>query len=324
MTAITDVAAHLPDKRVPIEDLGAEFGLTTMQLRVFRRYHKLAEVRMDPGGSLLDLLRAAVAGLETLRGQERRVRYVLHARSFPVVVPYPLDPVRELCREFGLANASVLAVGHHACATGLLAVEVAGRLLQGDELALVVTGEKAFTADARMVPETTFFGEGAAACLVSAGDGVGDDGDGGGDRVLSYAVEQRGEYDSEAESAGDALAFQQEYPDLLAATILTAVERAGLGGIEEIDFILPHNVNVVGWQQVCRRLGYPIARVVLENVGEYGHVFCADNFINYLTAERRRLLRPGAKYVMAAAGAGLGAVYCAMVLEHSRDRKERP
>lgn len=316
MTAITAVAAHLPDKRVPIEDLGAEFGLTTMQLRVFRRYHKLGEVRMDPGGSLLDLLRAAAGGLEELRGQERRVRYVLHARSFPVVVPYPLDPVRELCREFGLANASVLAVGHHACATGLLAVEVAGRLLEGDELALVLTGEKAFTADARMVPETTFFGEGAAACLVSAGDD--------GDRVLSYAVEQRGEYDSEAESAGDALAFQQEYPDLLAETILTAVERAGLGGIEEIDFILPHNVNVVGWQQVCRRLGYPLSRVVLDNVGSYGHVFCADNFINYLTAEQQGRVEPGAKFVMAAAGAGLGAVYCAMVLEHSRDRRDRP
>ena len=320
MTAITAVAAHLPDKRVPIEDLGAEFGLTTMQMRVFRRYHKLGEVRMDPGGSLLDLLRAAVCGLDGVRGQERRVRYVLHARSFPVVVPYPFDPVRELCREFGLEHASVLAVGHHACATGLLAVEAAGRLLEGDELALVLTGEKAFTADARMVPETTFFGEGAAACLVSAGEV--------GERVLSYAVEQRGEYDSEAASAGDALAFQQEYPDRLAATIQAAVAKAGLRDVAEVELILPHNVNVVGWQQVCRRLGYPLSRVALENVAGYGHVFCADNFINYLTAERGGRLEPGAKYVMAAAGAGLGAVYCAMVLEHvpgdPSERKDRP
>ena len=29
--------------------------------------------------------------LEALRGNEHRVRYVLHARSFPVVVPYPVN-----------------------------------------------------------------------------------------------------------------------------------------------------------------------------------------------------------------------------------------
>jgi 3-oxoacyl-[acyl-carrier-protein] synthase-3 len=316
MTALVAVAAHVPDKSVPIEDLAAEFGLTPMQTRVFRRYHKLGEVRMDPGGSLLDLLRPALAGLGQVRGREHRVRYVVHARSFPVVVPFPLDPVRELCREFGLERANVLAVGHHACATGLLAVDAVGRLLAGDELAVVLTGEKAFTPDARMVPDTTFFGEGAAACLVGAGEQ--------GDRVLSYAVEQRGEYDDEAESAGDALAYQQEYPDRLAATILAAVERAGLSGVEELGLILPHNVNVVGWQQVCRRLGYPLARVVLENVPTHGHMFCADTFINYLTAERQGLLRPGAPYLMAAAGAGMGATYCAMVLEHHTHRRDRP
>lgn len=324
MTVITAVSAYVPDKRVPIEDLAAEFDLTPMQIRVFRRYHKLGEVRLDPGGSLLDLLRGAVRGLGALRGREQRVRHVLYARSFPGVVPYPHDPVRELCREFGLAHANVLAVGHQACATGLLAIDTAGRLLGPGELALVLTGEKAFTADARMVPETTFFGEGAAACLVSAGragTGDGDEaGDEPGDRVLAYAVEQRGEYDSAA--GADPLAFQREYPDRLAETILAAVDRAGLAGIHELDFILPHNVNAVVWQQICRRLGYPVERVVLENIAGYGHAFCADHFINYLTAGRRGLLRPGARYLMAAAGAGLGATYCAMVLHHHSDRRD--
>ncbi len=315
MTAITAVAAHLPYQRVPIEDLAAEFGLTPMQARVFRRYHKLGEIRLDPAGSLLDLLRAAVAQLEALRGQEHRVRYVIHARSFPGVVPYPIDPVRELCREFGLDHANVLAVGHHACASGLLALDVAGRLLAPDQLALVLTGEKAFTPDARMVPETTFFGEGAAACLVGPGDE--------GDRLLAFAAAQHGEHDEEVAGPADALAFQREYPDRLAETILTAVGRAGLT-LEQIDLILPHNVNAVCWQQICRRLGYPAARVVLENVAEYGHVFCADNFLNYLTAERRGLLTPGTRYVMAAAGAGLGATYAAMVFAHHPPRRDRP
>ncbi|BFV61001.1 3-oxoacyl-[acyl-carrier-protein] synthase III C-terminal domain-containing protein [Kitasatospora sp. CMC57] len=309
MTALLAVSDHLPPGRVAIEELAEEFGLTSIQLRIFRRYHGLGTVGRDPDGSLLDLLRGAVAGLDALRGREHRVRYVLHARSFPTVVPYPHDPVRELCRELGLDRATVFAVGHHACASGLLAVDVAGRLLAADAdpdgLALVLAGEKTFTAEAGMVPDTSFFGEGAAACLVAPG--------GDRDRVLSYAVDVRGEFDSDEPDV--ALAFQRIYAEALAAAVLAAVERAGLG-MDAIGVILPHNVNRVAWHQVCRLLGYPRERVVLDNVATTGHVFCADNLVNYRTAQRRGLLRPGEPYVMAAAGAGRGATFSAMVLQH--------
>ena len=47
----------------------------------------------------------AAAGLDALRGQEHRVRYVLYARAMPVVVPYPVNPLREVCRALGLDPA---------------------------------------------------------------------------------------------------------------------------------------------------------------------------------------------------------------------------
>ena len=309
MTALLEVSAFLPPDRVPIEDLADRFGLTPMQIKIFRRYHKLGEVARDPDGSLLDLLRGAAAGLAELPGQEHRVRYVLHARTFPTVVPYPLDPVRELCRELGLGHATVFSVGHHACASGLLAVEAAGRLLDADAdpdgLALVLAGEKAFTGEAQLVPDTSFFGEGASACLVApAGER---------DRLLSYAADLRGAFDTDEEEA--ALEYQRIYADAVAEAIEAAVERAGLA-MDVIGVILPHNVNRVAWHQVCRRLDYPRERVVLENVPVLGHLFCADTFVNYRTAQGRGLLRPGEPYVMAAAGAGRGATFSAMVFTH--------
>jgi 3-oxoacyl-[acyl-carrier-protein] synthase III len=309
VTALLAVSGFVPPGRMPIEDLAEEFGLTGMQLKIFRRYHKLGEVARDPHGSLLDLLRGAVSGLDALRGQEHRVRYVLHARTFPTVVPYPHHPVHELCQEIGLGHATVLAVGHHACASGLLAVDTAGRLLDADAdpdgLALVLAGEKAFTGEARMVPDTSFFGEGASACLVAPS--------GERDRLLSYATDLRGEFDSDAEEV--ALEFQRVYADTLAGAIQAAVERAGLT-MDAIGLILPHNVNHVAWHQVCRTLDYPRDRVVLDNVATVGHLFCADTFVNYRTAQERGLLRPGEPYVMAAAGAGLGAAFSAMAFQH--------
>jgi 3-oxoacyl-[acyl-carrier-protein] synthase-3 len=56
--------------------------------------------------------------------------------------------------------------------------------------------------------------------------------------------------------------------------------------------------------------------VLLDNVPVSGHVFCADAFLNYQTARERGLLHPGDRYVVAAAGAGRGATFSAMVFEH--------
>ncbi|MFE9423121.1 3-oxoacyl-[acyl-carrier-protein] synthase III C-terminal domain-containing protein [Kitasatospora sp. NPDC006697] len=309
MTALLAVADHLPPGRVPIEALAGEFGLTPMQVKVFRRYHGFGEVSRDPGGTLLDLLRGAVAALPALRGREQRVRYVLHARSIPTVAPYPHHPVRELCAELGLGRAEVLAVGHHACASGLLAIDAAGRLLAADGdpdgLALVLAGEKAFTPEAALVPGSSFFGEGAAACLVAPG--------GERDRVLSYAVDLRGEFDTGGPE--QVQEFQRIYADALAGAVLAAVDRAGLA-LDAVRAILPHNVNRAAWHQVCRTLGYPRERMVLDTVASVGHVFCADHFVNHRTARERGLLRPGEPYVMAAAGAGPGAAFAAMALRH--------
>jgi 3-oxoacyl-[acyl-carrier-protein] synthase-3 len=97
--------------------------------------------------------------------------------------------------------------------------------------------------------------------------------------------------------------------------LLAAVAQAGLR-LDDISLILPHNVNKVSWRQVCRTINFPIQRVLLDNVPVLGHSFCADAFINYQTAAQRGLLRPGDRYLVAAAGAGLGATFSAMVFEH--------
>jgi 3-oxoacyl-[acyl-carrier-protein] synthase-3 len=309
MTVLAAVASYLPDHRITIDEVGASFDLTPMQIKVFRRYHKLGEARRDPGGSLADLLRGALTNLIELRGNEKRVRYVLFPRTFPVVVPYPINPLLEVCREFGLEHANTFSVSHQACASGILAIDMAGRLLAADPdpeaLALVLAGEKAFTPESQMVAETSMFGEGASACLISH--------DGPRDRMISYTAILRGEFDGENEDvAGE---FQRAYPDSLADAIRAAADRAEVT-MDEVTAILPHNVNAVAWQRVCRRLGFPLERVVLDNVATYGHVFCADAFINYQTARARDLLHPGDRYIVAAAGAGRGATFSAMVFEH--------
>jgi 3-oxoacyl-[acyl-carrier-protein] synthase III len=321
MTALEAVSVYLPPLRIPIESLADSLGLTEMQVKLFRRFHGLKEVGRDPDTSLTGLLMKAAAGLDALRGQEHRVRYVLYARAMPVVAPYPVNPLHEVCRALRLGHALAFTVTHQSCASGLLAIDMAGRLLAGDTadgpdgpdgqdggpgpLALVLAGEKAFTRAAQVFADTTVFGEGASACLVSAF--------GARDRLLAYASSVRGEFDS-ITGENDAR-LQREYRPALAEVMGRALDEAGLT-LDDIRVVLPHNVNLVTWQRMCTLLKFPRDRVVLDNVAASGHVFCADMFANYQTACERGLLQPGDRYLAAAVGAGGGATFSAMVFEH--------
>lgn len=309
VTALDAVSVYTPAVRVPIESLAEPLGLTDIQVRLFRRFHGLGEISLDPERSLADLLRAAIDGVGSLRGREHLVRYVVYGRAMPVVVPYPDNPLHEVCREVGLGHALAFTVTHQSCASGLLALESAGRLLEADPdpdaLALVLTGEKAFTRDARLLPGTSIFGEGASAALVSA--------HGPRDQVLSFACAQRGEFDTEFGESAER--FQREYRPALAEVIREAVDEAGLA-LDDIALVLPHNVNVVTWQRLCLLMDFPVQRVLLSNVPVNGHLFCSDAFANYATARERGLLREGDRYLVAAVGAGAGATFSAMVFQH--------
>jgi 3-oxoacyl-[acyl-carrier-protein] synthase-3 len=309
VTALVAVSAYLPARRVSIVDLSDRLQLTSTQVKVFQRFHGLSEVCRDEG-TVLDLLTRTIGTLTALRGNEHLVKYVLYARGMPAVVPYPMNPLHDVCRQVGLGHAQAFTVTHHACATSLLAIDIAGRLLAADgdpdAMALVLAGEKTFTRDAELVPETSLFGEGAGACLVRAG--------GDRDTLLAYVTHLRGDFDGRLVEDAELLGrFQREYPEALATVIEAAVDRAGLR-LDDLALILPHNVNAVSWRRLSKRIGYPLDRVLLDNVPLTGHCFAADAFINYQTATERGLLQPGDRYLIAAAG--LGATFSAMVLQH--------
>ncbi len=311
MTSIEAVATFHPPVEAPVGDCLRAYGLREAQISIYERFYGFRYVRLDPQGGLADQLIATVSALSELRGREDRVRYVMHARSMPVVAPYPMNPLLEACRKLGLDHAEMFSVSQHACASALLAVHLAGTLLAADPdpdaRALVVTGDKAFTASARAVVAAGVMGESAAAVLVRAG--------GARDRVLGYATRTHGRFYQGPWMPPELDAvFQEFYPRALAEVISAALGAAGLD-VDDVALILPHNVNRMSWMRVLRLLGIRGAdRLFLANQAALGHCFCADSFINHETARRTGRLRRGDRYVMTAVG--LGATFSAMVFEH--------
>src|SRR6185437_14198413 len=105
MTALEAVSVYLPPTRIPIESLASSFGLTDMQVRLFRRFHGLSQVSRDPDPSPAELLMKAARGLDALTDQASRIRYVIYARTMPVADPYPVNPLHDVCRALGLGRA---------------------------------------------------------------------------------------------------------------------------------------------------------------------------------------------------------------------------
>lgn len=311
MTSIEAVGGYLPESAVPVGDYLRRHGMSEPRIRMHQRFFGFATVPLDPAAGLADHLVHAVLALPDFEAVRPRIRYVIQARTMPVVAPHPVNPLQQVCQRLGLGHTTAFCLTQHACASGLLAVDVAGRLLTADAdphaVALLVMGEKAFTAAAQVIADTGVMGEGAAAVLVRAG--------GERDRVLGYATRTHGRFHGGAWMAPELVAaFHAEYPDHLAAVIREAVQRAGMA-VEELDLILPHNVSRMSWLRVLKRLGISgTDRLYLDNLGTCGHCFGADSFINYQAATRAGRIKPGDRYVMTAVG--LGATFSSMVLQH--------
>jgi len=309
MTSLVAVSSYLPPT-VPITALREPLGLDHHQVRRFGRLYGLDRICQAPDQSETDLLVAAAAKLEALKGQEERVRYVIRAKGLGTTAPYPLSPLRAAVEALGLTRASVFAVADHGCATGLLALDVAAMLLDGDGdpdgLALILSGDKTFTPFTQWVPDVTVMGEGVAAVLVGA--------DAGRDRILGYASRIHGRPDGVVDMTPEVTRYARKiYQDALAEVVRGAVDAAGIS-IPALDLVLPHNVNRVSWTVAADNLGIAKERLFLDNIARTGHCFCADPFINLERVRQLGLLRPGDHYLMTSAG--LGQTFAAMVLQH--------
>jgi 3-oxoacyl-[acyl-carrier-protein] synthase-3 len=300
MTALREIAVHVPPA-VPLSSLAGHLRLSALDVRVFQRLHGLENVIMATGMTWSDQVLAAATGLTGLAADADRIRYVLAARSELPVSYTQAFPLRDVAVKLGLRDDVIcFMVAEHACASGLLAVDLAGRLLRRDgdatALALVLAGEKANTPEIQHIPNSTIMAEGSAAVLVSA--------DGERDRLLSY-VSRTGD--------GGAATYDEDYPYVFADTLSEAVRTAGLGW-DDIALVLPHNVNRVSWVRIARLLELPVERIYLDNVAAQAHSFSADAFINYVDARAGGRLRRGDAYLMAASG--IRTVASAMVLRH--------
>lgn len=306
------IESYLPERSVRIEELGERLGLRRAELGVFRKFYGLDTLRFDPELPLLDLLRPAARGALAALPAGGRVDYLAYAHVTQAVAPADVDIAQEVGKDLGLTATGTEAFGlsHQACVSSLGAIEVLGELLRAESAegayALMVTGEQAYSPIVQHVPNTSIMADAAASCLITL--------DGEGDVVRSFATRTLGEYAQWLElTAEQNTQFGEQYGSRIAEVIHQAVAEAGLT-LDDVDLVIPHNVNKLAWRQTIKELEVAPEKVFLDNVPRYSHTFASDVFVNYTTLRDAGRLVDGAHYLLVSVG--LGATFGAMVITH--------
>jgi 3-oxoacyl-[acyl-carrier-protein] synthase-3 len=311
-TTLESIESFLPARSVKIDDVADSLGLRRPEVGVFRKIYGLDRLRFDPDTGLFDLvLPAARRALKALP-EGRRVEYVIYAHTMQTLTPPHIDAAQVIRENLGLHDAEAFALTQQACVSSLGAIDVASRLLRAEASegahALMVTGERAYSPRVQLIPNSAIMADAAAACLVTL--------DGPGDEVRSFVTRTLGEYAAGLDMTREEIqGFGQSYGTVLGEVIHEDVAGAGMV-FDDIDLVIPHNVNMVSWRQTIKEMEADPEKFFLDNVAHYSHTYASDVFVNYTTLRDEDRLVDGRNYVLVSVG--LGATFGAMVISHKK------
>ncbi|MBO1910134.1 hypothetical protein J4G37_35785, partial [Microvirga sp. 3-52] len=282
MTGISLIESYLPSKQESISDLSENLGLTTFQTKLLTRIHGLEKIRYDPEETLFNLLKEPIIKILP-KVDSSKIKYILYAHTIQNVTPHTINIVEQIKEEFNLKHAISFSVTQHNCASALTAIEIASHLLKkGGDNVLLITGEKAFTPSAQVIPNTSIMGEGSSASILTRNSEK--------NKLLSMERTILGKYYSGIYQDSELLKeFEKTYVKTLCNTISRALKTAKVR-LEDLKIIIPHNVNKTSWLRVADYLQINKNKIYLNNISEFGHCFSSDPFINYSSIEQAGLL----------------------------------
>jgi 3-oxoacyl-[acyl-carrier-protein] synthase III len=210
--------------------------------------------------------------------------------------PTPLFrfPGTRLQAELGVPNASVIGIAQLACNTFQAALRVARALLLAEPAVnhiLCVAADR-FPPFAKREIVYNLMSDGACAAVISR--------DCRSNRILATRQITRGAYWDSSISHDQLIAA---YFPLAKRAILEAVAAAALT-IDEIDLLIPHNINIKSWEILSQVLGIPMQRIYTANISKIGHVVASDNIINYVDCLAENRIAKGNKLALFVMGFG--------------------
>lgn len=216
-------------------------------------------------------------------------------------------PVSALQSELDLTRAAVAGVDQQGCASVFSAVRLGRAMLIAEpemETVLVVSADR-LPQGAKREIVYNLVSDGACAALLRRSNGRA-----ARNRIIACHQITKGAY-------WDAGSLEHEVVAAYFPTAQTVVaellRKAGVT-MQDVRWVIPHNVSLRSWEILLGLLGCPREKLFAANIPRIGHTIAADNFINLRDAEDAGLIAPGDLLLLFTFGYGLN--WSAMLLEH--------
>ncbi len=261
----------------------------------------LGETGTSPDEIDLILYAGALTSSTTMECAPAPAGSVLHLRDLMDFFKYP---VSRLQSELDLTNASVAGIDQQGCAAIFSAVRLARATLlaEPDVRTVLCVSADRLPHDASREVVYNLVSDGACALLMRR--------DAPRNRVIATHQVTKGAF-------WDAGSLENEIIAAYFPTARTVIDdtlrKAGVT-LEDIDWIIPHNVSLRSWEILLGLVGAPREKLFSENIGRVGHTIAADNFINLRDATDSGLIEKGDLLLLFTFGYGLN--WSCMVLEH--------
>lgn len=312
MLSLVKAAYSVSDTVLELPHDGNALGLSNEEAHLFHKVYGLQCIPRSNRANFYALIKRVIQQLlDRSPIDNAHIYYLVHAHTGMALSAFGHNLLQRLKHELSLGDAIAFGSQGHKCATGLLSLSYIDALLQGHSdpkaSAVLIMADTIFTPSMEKISGNCLMGEGVAAVLMSRQPYA--------HRLIRLAVSvkpdfYRGLWLSQEESKQ----FSHSYVRWLTEVMEELLKAQGLTW-ENIQLILPHNVNIVSWRRVATQLQIPIEKIFLHNVSRYAHCFGADNIMNYCDALDQGLLKPGDYYLMVSVG--LGATFAAGLFYYS-------
>ena len=276
-------------------------GETHVDMAVRAARGVLEDTDTDPADVDLVLYAGALASSSIAPCVPPPAGSVLHLTSVPELFRYPASMLQN---ELDLTNAVVAGVNQQACASIFSAMQLGRSTLIADpdvDTVLCVASDRLPDG----VPRDIIFNlvsDGACAALLRR--------DTPANRILAY--HQTTKPMAFGDASLDAQVIAAYFPTAV-TVIETALRKARLS-LDDIAWIIPHNVSLRSWEILLGMLRVPREKLFSANIARVGHTMAADNLVNLRDAQDAGLLRKGDRLLLFTFGFGLN--WSCMILQH--------
>jgi 3-oxoacyl-[acyl-carrier-protein] synthase-3 len=261
----------------------------------------LDETGTPPDEIDLVLYAGALTSSSTMECRAAPAGSVLHMRDLMDFFKYP---VSRLQSELDFANASVAGIDQQGCAAIFSSVRLARATLLSEpdvRTVLCVSADRLPHGATRDVVYN-LVSDGACAMLVRR--------EATRNRIVAAHQVTKGAFWDSGSLENEIIAAY--FPT--ARTVIEDTLRKANLTLDDVRWIIPHNVSLRSWEILLGLIGCPREKLFSANIGRVGHTIAADNFINLRDATDAGLVRKGDLLLLFTFGYGLN--WSCMVLEH--------